>query len=171
MQYYGKNGKLITESLKDYTKTNITKEFRSIDDFIQKWKTTESKEELLTELAERGVLIEALKEEIGKEMDAFDLICHVAYDKPPLTRKERANNVRKRDYFTKYGDTAQRVLFTLLDKYEQEGILSIEKGSILKVQPLSELGSPVELVRAFGKRKDFELAVQELEDELYKEGA
>jgi type I restriction enzyme R subunit len=168
VQYYGKNGKLITESLKDYTKTNIKKEFKSIDDFIQRWQTTARKEELLAELAEHGVLIEALREEIGKDMDAFDLICHVAYDKPALTRQERANNVRKRDYFTKYGDTAQRVLLTLLDKYEQEGIVSIEQGSILRVQPLSQMGSPVELVRAFGKKKDFDLAVKELENELYK---
>lgn len=172
VQYYGKNGKLITESLKDYTKSNITKAFHSITDFTQKWQNTESKEELLRELAEHGVLIEALKEEIGQDMDPpFDLICHVAYDRPPLTRKERANNVRKRDYFTKYGDTAQRVLLTLLDKYEQEGILSIEKGSVLHVQPLNTMGSPVELVRAFGKNKDFEKALQELENEIYKEGA
>lgn len=167
VQYYGKNGKLITESLKDYTKTNITKEFRSLDDFIQKWQTTSRKEELLAELAEQGVLLEALREEIGQDLDAFDLICHVAYDKPPLTRKERANNVRKRDYFTKYGATAQRVLLSLLDKYEQEGIVSIEQGSILRVQPLNQMGSPVELVRAFGKKEDFDQAIKELENEIY----
>ncbi|MEY8780319.1 EcoAI/FtnUII family type I restriction enzme subunit R [Allomuricauda sp. XS_ASV26] len=171
VQYYGKDGKLITETLKDYTKSNITTEYKSINDFTRKWKTTESKEELMAELAENGVLIEALKEEIGSNMDPFDLICHVAYDKPPLTRKERANNVRKRDYFTKYGDTAQRILLSLLDKYEEEGILSIEKGSVLHVQPLNQMGSPVELVRAFGKNKDFEQAIKDLEDEIYKEGA
>lgn len=168
VQYYGKDGKLITESLKDYTKSNIKNEYQSLDAFIQKWQTSESKEELLAELAEHGVLIEALKEEVGQDLDPFDLICHIAYDQPALTRQERANNVRKRNYFAKYGETAQRILFTLLDKYEQEGILSIEKGSVLKVQPLSQLGSPVELVRAFGKKKDFERAVQELEDELYR---
>jgi len=171
VQYYGKDGKLITESLKDYTKSNIKNEYQSLDAFIQKWQTSESKEELLAELAEHGVLLEALKEEVGQDLDPFDLICHIAYDQPALTRQERANNVRKRNYFAKYGETAQRILFTLLDKYEQEGILSIEKGSILKVQPLNQLGSPVELVRAFGKRKDFEKAVQELENEIYKEGA
>lgn len=171
VQYYGKDGKLITESLKDYTKSNIKNEYESLDAFIQKWQTSESKEELLAELVDCGILIEALKEEVGQDLDPFDLICHVAYDQPPLTRQERANNVRKRNYFTKYGETAQRILFTLLDKYEQEGILSIEKGSILKVQPLNRLGSPVELVKAFGKKRDFEQAVQELENEIYKEGA
>lgn len=171
VQYYGKDGKLITESLKDYTKTNIKSEFQSIDAFIQKWQTSESKEELLAELADHGILIEALKEEVGQDLDPFDLICHVAYDQPPLTRQERANNVRKRNYFAKYSEKAQKVLQSLLEKYEQEGILSIEKGSVLKVQPLSQMGSPVELVRAFGKRKDFEQAVQDLENEIYKEGA
>lgn len=171
VQYYGKDGKLITESLKDYTKTNIKSEFQSIDAFIQKWQTSESKEELLAELADHGILIEALKEEVGQDLDPFDLICHVAYDQPPLTRQERANNVRKRNYFAKYTEKAQKVLLSLLEKYEQEGILSIEKGSVLKVQPLSQMGSPVELVRAFGKRKDFEQAVQDLENEIYKEGA
>ncbi|MCF1192496.1 DEAD/DEAH box helicase family protein [Mangrovimonas sp. AS39] len=171
VQYYGKDGKLITESLKDYTKTNIKSEFQSLDAFIQKWQTSESKEELLAELADHGILIEALKEEVGQDLDPFDLICHVAYDQPPLTRQERANNVRKRNYFAKYSEKAQKVLQSLLEKYEQEGILSIEKGSVLKVQPLSQMGSPVELVRAFGKHKDFEQAIQELENEIYKEGA
>ncbi|NIK93087.1 DEAD/DEAH box helicase family protein [Mangrovimonas sp. CR14] len=171
VQYYGKDGKLITESLKDYTKTNIKSEFQSLDAFMQKWQTSESKEELLAELADHGVLIEALKEEVGQDLDPFDLICHVAYDQPPLTRQERANKVRKRNYFAKYSEKAQKVLQSLLEKYEQEGILSIEKGSVLKVQPLSQMGSPVELVRAFGKRKDFEQAIQELENEIYKEGA
>jgi len=101
-------------------------------------------------------------------MDAFDLVCHVAFDQPPLTRKERANNVRKRNYFGKYSEAAQKVLSSLLVKYEQEGIVSIEDGSILKVQPLSNLGSPVELVKAFGKKKDFDEAIRDLENELYK---
>ncbi|MBJ2174719.1 DEAD/DEAH box helicase family protein [Aureibaculum sp. A20] len=167
VQYYGKDGKLITESLKDYSRKNIEKEFASLDDFIQRWNTTEKKEELIKELAEHGILLEALREEVGTEMDAFDLICHIAYDQPPLTRKERANNVRRRNYFAKYSATAQRVLYSLLDKYEQEGIISIEQGSVLKVKPLNEMGSPVELVRAFGKKKDFDQAVKELENEIY----
>lgn len=171
VQYYGKDGKLITESLKDYSKKNIEKEYSSLDDFILKWNTTEKKEELIKELAENGVLLEALREEVGTDLDDFDLICHVAFDQPALTRKERANNVRKRNYFGKYSEIAQKVLNSLLDKYENEGIVSIEQGSILKVQPLNQMGSPVELVRAFGKKKDFEKAIKDLETEIYKEGA
>lgn len=167
VQYYGKDGKLITESLKDYSKKNIEKEFASLDDFIQKWNATEKKEELIQELAEHGVLLEALREEVGQDLDDFDLICHIAFDQPALTRKERANNVRKRNYFAKYSETAQKVLNSLLEKYEQEGIVSIEQGAVLKVKPLNQMGSPVELVRAFGKRKDFEQAVKELENEIY----
>ena len=167
VQYYGKDGKLITESLKDYSKKNIEKEFSSLDDFIQKWNASEKKEELIKELAEHGVLLEALREDVGQDLDDFDLICHIAFDQPALTRQERANNVRKRNYFVKYSETAQKVLNSLLDKYEQEGIVSIEQGAILKVKPLNKMGSPVELVRAFGKRKDFEQAVKELENEIY----
>lgn len=167
VQYYGKDGKLITESLKDYSKKNIKEEFSSLDDFIEKWNESEKKEELIKELAEHGVLLEALREEVGLDLDDFDLICHVAFDQPALTRQERANNVRKRNYFTKYSETAQKVLNSLLDKYEREGISSIEHGSVLKVQPLSQMGSPVELVRAFGRNEDFEKAVKELENEIY----
>lgn len=167
VQYYGKDGKLITESLKDYSKKNIEKEFASLDDFIQRWNTADKKEELIKELAEHGVLLEALREDVGLDLDAFDLICHIAFDQPALTRKERANNVRKRNYFGKYSETAQKVLNSLLDKYEKEGITSIEQGSILKVQPLNQMGSAVELVRAFGKKKDFDQAIKDLENEIY----
>ncbi|WP_341220684.1 EcoAI/FtnUII family type I restriction enzme subunit R [Polaribacter atrinae] len=167
VQYYGKDGKLITESLKDYSRKNITKEFSSLDDFIQKWNDSEKKEELIKELAEHGVLLEALREDVGQDLDDFDLICHIAFDQPALTRQERANNVRKRNYFGKYSETAQMVLNSLLDKYEKEGITSIEQGSVLKVQPLSQMGSAVELVRAFGKKKDFDQAIKELENEIY----
>jgi type I restriction enzyme R subunit len=168
VQYYGKDGKLITESLKQYSKDNIIKEFNSVDGFIKKWNGTNRKEELIQELAENGILIEALREEVGSDLDAFDLICHVAFDMPALTRKERAENVKKRNYFAKYGDQAKQVIEGLLDKYVQEGVVSIEDTSVLKLKPLSDMGSPVELVRAFGKKKDFEIAVQELEQELYR---
>lgn len=167
VQYYGRDGKLITESLKDYSKKNIEKEFTSLDDFIQKWNDSEKKEELIKELAEHGVLLEALREDVGQDLDDFDLICHIAFDQPALTRQERANNVRKRNYFAKYSETAQKVLNSLLDKYEKEGITSIEQGSILKVQPLNQIGSAVELVRAFGKKKDFDQAIKDLENEIY----
>ncbi len=168
VQYYGNEGKLITESLKDYSKKNIKKEFASLDIFIQKWNETDKKEELFRELAEHGILIEALREEVGKDMDAFDLICHVAFDQPALTRKDRANNVRKRNYFAKYSEVAKEVLSNLLDKYEDEGIVTIEKGSILKLAPFNNMGSVMELVGAFGKKQDFEEAVEELENEIYK---
>lgn len=168
VQYYGRDGKLITESLKDYTKKNLHQEFASLDAFLQRWNASEKKEALIAELAEQGVLLEALREEVGKDMDTFDLICHVAFDQPALTRKERANQVRKRNYFAKYGPVAQQVLSNLLDKYEAEGILSIEAPSVLKVRPFVEMGSAVELVRAFGKKKDFDEAVRELEAEIYK---
>jgi type I restriction enzyme R subunit len=168
VQYYGADGKLITESLKDYTRKNIHNEYSTLDEFIRKWNNAHKKEELYRELAEQGVLLEALKEEVGKDLDPFDLICHIAFDKPAQTRKERADNVRKRNYFGKYSEVAQKVINSLLDKYENEGIESIEEGSILKVQPLSSLGSPVELVRAFGKKDDFEQAIKELENEIYK---
>lgn len=168
IQYFGADGRLITESLKDYTRKNIDQNFGSLDIFIQRWTKAEKKEVLLAELAEQGILLEALREEIGKDMDDFDLICHIAFDQPALTRKERADQVRKRNYFAKYSDKAQAVLNALLDKYEQEGITTIEQGSVLKVQPLNLLGSPVELVRAFGKGKDFEQAVKELEKEIYQ---
>ena len=167
VQYYGKDGKLITESLKDYTRNNLKNEFASLDSFLQKWHSSDKKEELIKELAEHGVLLEALREEVGRDLDDFDLICHIAFDQPALTRKERANNVRKRNYFGKYSAMAQKVITSLLDKYELEGITSIERGSVLKIQPLNELGSPVELVRAFGKKADFEKAIKELENELY----
>ncbi len=168
VQYYGKDGKLITESLKQYTRENLLKEFHTVETFRQKWNTASKKEELLQELAEQGILVEALREEVGRDLDVFDLICHVAYDKPPLTRKERAEQVKKRDYFSKYGEQARKVLEGLLDKYVEDGVTSIENTSVLKLKPLSDLGSPVELVRPFGKKKDFEKAIKELEQEIYK---
>ena len=168
VQYYGENGKLITESLKDYTRQNILRTYLSQKDFVQRWRSAEKKEELLRELAEEGIFVEALKEEVGTEMDEFDLICHIAYDQPPLTRRERATQVRKSNYFSKYGELAQKVLQRLLDKYEEQGLVPIEKTSVLKVKPLNELGSPVELVRAFGGKAGFETALKELENEIYQ---
>lgn len=167
VQYYGANGKLITESLKDYTRNNIYSEFSTLEAFILKWNETEKKEELLKELAEQGILLDALREEVGKDMDDFDLICHIAFDQPALTRKDRAEKVRKRNYFAKYSEKAQLVLQKLLEKYEDEGITSIERSAILSVTPLDQIGSPVEIVNAFGKKKDFDAALKELENEIY----
>ena len=168
VQYYGKDGKLITESLKDYSRTNIVNQYSSLDNFIQKWSAAHKKAAIVEILKEEGVLLEHLKEEVGKDLDIFDLICHVAFDQPPLTRKERANKVRKRNYFGKYNETAQKVIEALLTKYEHEGITAIENNAVLKINPFNQLGSPVELVRAFGKKKDFEKAVKELGQQLYK---
>jgi len=168
VQYYGKDGKLITESLKQYSKDNIVNEFNTLEGFIYKWNNTNKKQVLLEEMAEQGILIEALREEVGKDLDAFDLICHVAFDMPALTRKDRAENIKKRNYFAKYGEKARKVLEGLLEKYVNDGIVSIEDTAVLNLKPLSEMGSPVELVRAFGLKEDFEKAVKELEYELYK---
>lgn len=166
VQYYGADGKLITESLKDYTRKNLRSEFSSLDQFVQKWNESK-KDELIEELAEQGVLIDALKDDVGKDLDVFDLICHVAFDQPPLTRKERADKVRKRNYFAKYSVTAQKVIQGLLDKYEQEGVTAIEDKGVVKIKPLNEIGLPIEIIKAFGKTQDFENAVKELENELY----
>ncbi len=166
-QYYGKDGKLITESIKDYTKQSVSEQYRTLNDFIRKWDDADQKQAIIQELEEQGVIWEALEEEVGKEYEAFDLICHVVFDQPPLTRKERADNVRKRNYFTKYGEEARKVLEALLEKYADEGVSNIESMEVLKVQPINELGSPFEIIRAFGGKKEYENAIKELEHELY----
>jgi len=168
VQYYGADGKLITESLKDYSRKKLLDEFESLDDFLLRWSASERKEVIIDELAEKGVFFEELEKEVGKGTDPFDLICHIAFDQPPLTRKERAEMVRKRNYFTKYGDEARQVLNVLLDKYGDEGIASLENNSVLKVRPLSDMGTPLEIVKKFGKKPDFEKAITELEQELYR---
>lgn len=128
VQYYGSEGKLITESLKDYTRKAVRKDYSSLDAFLRTWSSAERKAVILNELVQHGVMLEPLAEEVGKGFDAFDLICHVAFDQPPLTRRERADQVKKRNYFTKYGDQARQVLETLLDKYADTGIENIGSG-------------------------------------------
>jgi len=167
VQIFDSDGKLITESLKDYTKKNVMKEFASLDDFLSKWSSADKKKVIIDELAERGIFLDALAEEVGKDFDPFDLICHVAWDMPPLTRKERAENVKKRNYFTKYGENARAVLEALLDKYADEGVEHIEETKILTVAPFTELGTPVELIKVFGGKENYLKAVAELEKELY----
>lgn len=135
MQYYSPDGKLITESLTDYTRKTLLKDFESLDSFLKYWNEAEKKQEIISELEERGVLFEALAEEVGKDLDPFDLICHVAFGRPPLSRKERAERVKKSDYFSKYGGNAQEVLDAFLDKYADEGIEDLESLNVLKVQP------------------------------------
>lgn len=166
---FDQHGKPITTSLKDYTRKIIKGKFASLNDFLSKWNTADRKEAIIAELQEQGVLVEKLYEAVNKEVDLFDLICHVAYDQPPLTRKERANNVKKRNYFTKYGDQARKVLEALLDKYAEEGIENIESMEVLQVKPLSDIGSAIEIVNGiFGSRAKYLEAVKELEKQLYE---
>ena len=168
VQYYGEDGKLITESLKDYTKKNMKKEFTNLDEFLRKWTEESKREEIENYLLEKGIFLEELEDEVGKDMDVFDLICHIAFDMPPLTRKERANNVKKRNYFGKYSEVAQGVINKLLEKYENEGINNIEDVKILKLPEFKEFGSQLEIVKkGFGGKKNYELAIKELVHELY----
>ena len=167
VQYLGPDGRLITESLRDYTRASVRRQFASMDAFLRHWTEADRKEAILQELREQGVLLEDLQEQVGKDLDPFDLICHVVYDRPPLTRKERAEQVRKRDIFTKYGPQARAVLEALLDKYADAGIGSMEDGQILRLKPLSDLGTPMELVRAFGGKEQFDQAIRDLEVALY----
>ncbi|MBI1763892.1 MAG: DEAD/DEAH box helicase family protein [Acidobacteria bacterium] len=165
---FDRDGKLITRKLTDYTREVVTEQFATLNEFLNKWHAADRKEVLIRELEEQGVPIEALRESVAGRLDLFDLICHVAYDQPPLTRRERANNVRKRDYFTKYGAQARQVLEALLDKYADEGIEDIENIKVLNVRPFTEIGSPLEIIREFGSREQYLAAVRELESELYK---
>lgn len=167
VQYYGSDGKLMTESLKDYTRNTVRKDYTSLDQFLKRWTTAERKAAIIKELEQHGVLFEPLAEEVGKELDAFDLICHVAFDQPPLTRKERANNVKKRNYFAKYSEQARKVLETLLEKYADTGIENIEDIKILTLDPFKNMGSATELVSAFGGKQAYMEALAELEQNLY----
>lgn len=168
VQYYDKDGKLITESLKDYSKKNIKEEFKDLDTFIKKWNNEDKKQVIIDELIEQGVLLDALREEIGNpDIDDFDLICHIAYDKKPLTRYERANNVKKRGYLYKYSDIAQKVLENLLDKYSTDKNIDLKDTKILELKPFDEFGNPLKIVKAFGGKKKYIEAVKELEKEIY----
>lgn len=171
VQYYGNDGKLITESLKDYTKKKVQAKYESLDDFLQTWSSADQKKAVIAELEKQGLLLEALAEDVGKDYGPFDLICHVVYDRPLLTRRQRAAAVRKQDYFTQYEDEARAVLEALLDKYADEGIADIEDIDVLKVPPINKLGTPLELVRAFGGKKKYITAVRQLERALYANAA
>ena len=167
--YFDQHGKPITTSLKDHTKEIIKEKFASLDDFLNKWNTTDRKEAIIHELKEQGIMVDALCDAVDKQVDLFDLICHVAFDQPPLTRKERANNVKKRNYFNKYGEKARKVMETLLDKYADEGVENIESIEVLRVKPFDEYGSPIEIISHFGDKQHYLNAVKELEVELYKQ--
>jgi type I restriction enzyme R subunit len=169
VEYLDENGKLVTESLRDFTKAALKKRFASLDDFLKRWKSAERKQAIIEELEAEGLVLDVVAEEIGKNLDPFDLICHVAFDRKPLTRRERADNVKKRDTFGKYGGQARAVLDALLAKYADEGVLALDDANILRIPPLSTLGTPLELIKAFGNRQGFERAVNELQSSLYQE--
>lgn len=167
VQYYGANGKLITESLKDYTRIQIGKRFRSLDDFLQTWNDADRKAAIVAELEAQGIFFDELEKEAGRSLDPFDLICHIAFGQKPLTRRERADQVKKRDYFTRYGGTARKVLELLLDKYADAGIGEIETLDVLKLKPFDALGSVPQIVKAFGGKPQYLQAVREMERTLY----
>ena len=168
---YDTNGKLLRqESIVDYTKENIQGEYASLDNFIRQWSTHEKKEEIRDLLYDRGIDLELLKADQNmSDVDDFDFICHVAFDKKTLTRKERANNVKKRDFFSKYSGVAREVLETLLDKYMNTGIYEIEKTEILKLDPFFKLGKPAKIAGYFGGKQGYLKAVKELEKAIYEE--
>lgn len=166
---YDANGKLLRqESIVDYTKENIRGEYAFLDNFIRQWSAQEKKEKIRDLLHDRGIDLELLKANQNMtDVDDFDFICHVAFDKKPLTRKERANNVKKRVFFSKYSGVAREVLEALLDKYMNTGIYEIEKTEILKLDPFLKLGKPSKIAGYFGGKAGYLKAVQELEQAIY----
>ena len=168
VQYVDKDGKLITESLIDYTRKNILGQYARLDAFLKKWNEAQKKQAIVDELREEGVLLDAVREETGQtDIDDFDLILHLAYDKAPLTRIERINNVKKRGYLYKYSELAQKVLGTLMDKYASDGLKEIEETKILQLTEFQQFGSPMKIVKEFGGKAAYEKAVKELEDEIF----
>ncbi|HAI9588239.1 TPA: DEAD/DEAH box helicase [Escherichia coli] len=169
VQYYDADGKLVTESFKDYTRKTLLKEYASLNDFTRKWQDADRKEAIIHELEQQGIIWEVLAEEVGKDLDPFDMLCHVVYGQPPLTRKERAENVRKRNYFTKYSEAAQAVLDNLLDKYADAGVQEIESIQVLKLKPFDSMGTLPEIIKTgFGDRNGYNQALSELENEIYQ---
>ena len=171
IEYLDESGKLVTESLRDYSKKALKKQLAWLDDFLERWRSAERKQTIIEELAAEGLLLDPLTEEVGKDLDPFDLICHVAFDQPPLTRRERADNVRKRDVFTRYGTHARAVLEALLQKYRDEGVTGLDDPRILKIAPFDAMGTPLQLIKQFGGRAGFERAVHKLQSALYDKAA
>ncbi|ACL70768.1 EcoEI R domain protein [Halothermothrix orenii H 168] len=169
VQYLDANGKLVSESYVDYTKKNIRKQYATLDDFIRRWTEEEKKQVIYDELLEQGIILDELRKEVGKEdIDDFDLICHIVFDAKPLTKSERINNVKKRNYFTKYGEQARKVLEILLDKYKNSNITEIEDIKILKLDEFKQIGMPGRIFKLFGGKKKYLEAIKELEAEIYK---
>ena len=167
VQYLNSNGDLMTETLKEYTKNSILREYRTMNEFLTQWNNAKKKKAIIDELEAEGIILDNLMDDVKKNLDVFDLICHIAWDKPALTRRERAENVKKRNYFTKYGDKAKKVLEALLDKYAEIGIENIEDLSRLRIEPFKDMGTPSEIVQSFGGRDQYLSAVEEREKELY----
>ncbi len=171
VEYLDEHGRLVTESLRDFTRKALRRRFASLDNFLRRWNAAERKQAVIEEMAAEGLPMDVLVDELGKDLDPFDLICHIAFGAKPLTRRERADKVRKRDVFSKYGERARAVLDALLDKYADEGILNLDDANVLRIPPIDRLGTPLELVRAFGGRSGFERAVHDLQSSLYREAA
>jgi type I restriction enzyme R subunit len=170
IEYLDDNGKLVTESLRDYSRRTVREHYASLDAFLRRWRGEERKATIISELAEEGLLLEPLQEELGLELDPFDLICHIAYDQPPLSRRERAARVQKQDVFSRYGPQARAVLEALLRKYQDEGMVDdLADVKILQIPPFSAMGTQLELMRRFGRKADFQKAVHELQAALYAE--
>ena len=167
VQYMGEDGKIITENLRDYTRRNVKKNYATLNAFLNSWKRADKKRAIVEELEKQGVIFNALRGVVGPYFDPFDLICHVAYDQKPLTRRERADNVKKRDYFAKYGELARKVVHALLDKYSDDGFADLENPAIITLDPIKRLGTAPEIIRAFGGREGYAAAVRELTDALY----
>ena len=171
VEYLDEYGKLVTESLRDFTRKALKKRFASLDDFLRRWKAAERKQAIVEELEDEGLPLDRIAQELGRDLDPFDLICHVAFDANPLTRRERAANVKKRDVFNKYGEQARAVLDALLVKYADQGVFNLDDVSVLRIPPLTELGTPVQLINAFGGKDKFVAAVHDLQAALYQETA
>jgi len=171
VEYLDGDGNLVTESLRDFTRNALKKRFASLDDFLKRWKATERKQAIIEELEAEGLKLAPIMDELGKNLDPFDLICHVAFDRKPLTRRERADSVIKRDVFAKYGQQARAVLDALLAKYADEGVINLDDANVLKIAPFTAMGAPMQLLRAFGGRPAFEQAVHEMQTALYQEAA
>ena len=168
VEYLDDNGKLVTESLRDYSRKAIRAHFASLDAFLRRWKGEARKEVVMQELAEEGLPLQPLMDEVGADLDPFDLICHIAFDQPPLTRRERADQVRKRDVFTQYGPQALAVLEALLTKYQDEGVVGgLDNVKILEIPPFNQMGMPFQLIKQFGTKAGFEQAVHDLQTALY----
>lgn len=171
VEYLDENGKLVTESLRDFTKKALKRRFANLDDFLKRWENTQRKAAIVEELEAEGLDLNVIGAELGKDLDPFDLICHVAFDAKPLTRQERAAKVRKRDVFSKYSVQARAVLDALLTKYADDGVFNIDDIEVLRIPPFSGLGTPTQLIKAFGDRNGFVNAVQDLQSALYEEAA